>query len=132
MKREIGFRGKNLKTGEWVYGDLFHERGPLKTSIIPWDRLELVPVDPDSVGENTGLEDMKKEPIFEGDILAQDGEPVGFPVRYEKESCTACDGVTGVYGFACKYDLYSISRHENLVVIGNVYDNPEMVQSEDW
>lgn len=138
--REILFRGKGHDSGEWVYGNLRVSR--LKDD--PTDYVDIYPVNvgyPDfpmaesvyseTVGQYTGLTDKNGTKIFEGDILAQEGETVGFPVRYGVHSCTACDGVTGVYGFACKYDLQCISKHEKLVVIGNIYDNPELLGGDN-
>lgn len=74
MEREILFRGKSLKTGKWLYGDLIHNRDGVY--IAPIGKLYFngkneadFEVDPDSVGEDTGVKDCDGCMIFEGDIV---------------------------------------------------------------
>lgn len=64
MKREIKFRGKRLNNGEWVYGDL-RDTG-YNTTIT--NRMHYV-VDPETVGQFTGLKDRSGKEIYEGDII---------------------------------------------------------------
>ena len=74
--REILFRGKD-ENGEWLYGFLIQWKNGKTTITIPKgsvneDSIEYAgtyPVDPETVGEWTGLVDDNKQKIFEGDIL---------------------------------------------------------------
>lgn len=73
MERKIKFRGKNIHTGEWLYGD-YHREGKTHYITKPGDFLrEYAPiefiVDGKTVGQYTGVNDINSNPIFEGDIV---------------------------------------------------------------
>lgn len=72
MNRDILFRGKCSITGEWIYGTPVQGAetysivfGRVEGSTFPW----LYAVEPETIGEWTGLTDVNGNKIFEGDII---------------------------------------------------------------
>ena len=125
--REILFRGKRTDNSEWVYGwfEMFpFGRWPVKASIIPSEdaidgSYEHVEVNPETVGQFTGLTDKNGKKIFEGDILTiQNGSPFEMTGQIIFE-----DGCFQLRDPAC--DMYECLwyKAEEMEVIGNIHDN---------
>ena len=130
--REILFRGKRVDNGEWTEGDLIQSRG--KTYIHPKANsfgvsetglsklIVLHEVIPETVGEYTGLTDKNGKKIFEGDIIRSNSER-GY-IEYYPNDC-AFD-VVDDHGF-----YWLISEMSNIEVIGNIHDNPELLEEKE-
>lgn len=123
---EILFRGKLVKNGEWAHGSLFVDDKKEKHEIlvgytnyrIAWE------VEPFTVGQFTGLTDKNGKRIFEGDIVRYMNNDI-MVVVWNKESAS----------FACAYSYINfnycatlINGHMYLEVIGNIHDNPELLE----
>ncbi len=75
----------------------------------------------------TGLKDKNGREIYEGDILQEDitgegkndGTVLDVPVGM-KWNCSCCDPVYG-WGFSDRFFIHHV------VVIGNIYENPELL-----
>lgn len=130
--REIKFRGKGKDTGDWVYGDLRHQKVGDFYEIDGWT------VNTDTIGQFTGLHDKNGKEIYEGDIVATKLNDKIITVGDIQFHC----GVFGAEWRYAKKDKTMVGswgqRHnlrrldddiiENIEVIGNIYDNPELIK----
>lgn len=130
MKREIIFRGKRLDNCEWVYGDLEYSRITEAVFIHTYDPItkeyaRQFRVEPNTVGQFTGLTDKKGTKIFEGDIIKRKlftwrvfyfDRCAGFYIS--NDMTTSPSSITPITN-----DI--IRRYE---VIGNIYDNPSLLE----
>lgn len=125
MNREIKFRGKSKKTDKWIYGYYFKNRGI--DFIAPdefangktWEDYE---VDSDSVMQFTGLYDKNNKEVYEGDVLRFYDEDIPSEVVF-----AFVDGaLMAVYTSAL--DVRSSWPANDMIIIGNIHDNPELLK----
>lgn len=132
--REIIFRGKNPDNGKWYEGaysphnwDFFGMKSEIPQIIINSEDKYLdgkwIEVIPETVGQYTGLKDKNGKKVFEGDICDCYGD-IGVIEFDEEDSMfiyTYAENVSTNFG--CLYGT-------ELEVIGNVFDNPELLKGE--
>lgn len=136
--RTIKFRGKDILTDKWVYGDLLHlgnayaivtsyEEEELKVNPIS-DRLEfrvedIAGVYPETVGQFTGLLDKNGKEIYEGDVVIFDNHLQGISqVVYDY---AGFDVDSKNYRTALRPTMKNHMR-----VVGNIHDNLELLKTE--
>lgn len=148
--REIEFRGKTEKNDEWVYGHLISQYDADACSPCTYYIIETMDFSQDvdnykslydvvnygdyyevyenTIGQYTGKKDKNGTKIFEGDIVkgtivsAWAKEEIICVVKYLK------DGFVSVEDDRWEHSLMFA---KNLVVIGNIYDNPELLVDGD-
>ena len=134
--REIKFRGKRLDNGEWLYGYM------IGNDVIVGEIVEFCDeyfntefwwrVDPETVGQYTGLKDKNGKEIYEGDIIEFDKwMPNETFVRVIRgEVYWSNKGYWAVRNKDGKF-LELLGRTENPEQIGNIYVSPELLKGEE-
>ena len=135
--REIKFRAKE-RSGEWHVGSLFVEDGMGIPYIVSGVNTHYetnyltVEVVLETVGQFTGLKDHKGREIYEGDIVkvVNDGEESFHVVKYMvEEDYPAFDLDPVLNDGECNSLSYSLNALDTkIIVIGNIYDNPELLR----
>lgn len=130
--REILFRGKRIDNGEWEYGNYisFSEDRPDSDLIVHAivtgylattnDIAEccIKIIDENTLGQFSGFYDKNHVCIFEGDIIKSDMWYTGIATFKDGHFCIKRAGK--------KYDIY-ILESDDAEVIGNIYDNPNLL-----
>ena len=129
--REIKFRGKRLDNGELVYGYLIGN-DVIVGVIVEWDDEYFctefwLKVDPETVGQYTGLLDRNGKEIYEGDILRWGKDFHIFVVEWIASETRF--GVRNTLLTYCDPDKDSFSNTGICEIIGNIHQNPELINS---
>jgi len=137
--RDILFRGKCKHNSEWVYGYFVGENSdtpfspPIKDeNIIQEGTGWWVSVEPETVGQYTGLTDKNGDKIFEGDILKIGIEEDDYVICkvYEYRGVMCVDYETPDWDF----NALAFLDNDNVFIfeiIGNIYDNPELIGGDE-
>ena len=150
--REILFRGKRSDNCEWVEGFLLKECNyatcswnlgiEYKTDRFGKFAYDVAEIIPYTVGQFTGLTDKNGKKIFEGDILPIEDEIIAVVIF--KDGCFRLEeyGLSGAWtesGFdECGggWDIIECSPIDwystyDMEIIGNIHDNPELLEVEN-
>lgn len=129
MVTPFKFRAKEIKTGEWVEGDLHMS---CRVPHIHVDLTHKYAIDTDTICVFFGLKDKNKKEIYDGDIV--DCWSQGVHLK---------NGVVKYSPGTCRFFLHSNKDpfiwnfsgndgcDDGITVVGNIYDNPELVNKED-
>lgn len=118
--REIKFRGRRIHSDFWVYGDLITVVGGndirVRSKISDLNAYH-IPVDPDTVGQFTGLRDVDGRKMYEGDIVRIDDWSSPSYIQWDDETAS----------FVVARWKVNLAHVNYRKVIGNVYDTPELL-----
>lgn len=144
--REITFRAKRKSDNHWVEGFYYEHGAPLqcvgnpkekkidkycivRSAFADWNmprQIEFIEVIPETVGQYINQVDRNLKKIYEGDVL-QDAQGHKYIVRLSDGNC----------GFIAEpiqksriWPNLNSGSTKYLEVIGNITDNPEMLESE--
>lgn len=132
--REILFKAKRKDNGEWVEGYYLNVakinhfictgkiklNGAVKGILAP----EMYEIDPDTLCQYTGLTDKNGEKIWESDILE-----CGMRLRVSWHHFKA-SWVLSKKGWMYNHFFGESVEPEDVEVIGNIFDNPELLEVE--
>lgn len=129
--REILFRGKNINTNDWVFGSLVYSAKEKQYYIVEQQDNELsFPVYEESISQYTDLTDKNGKYIFEGDII-KTYHGLG-KVVYSKQFAVFGYIMIEKNNHEKEYDyrFTEVVIEDGIEVIGNIYDNPELLEVE--
>lgn len=128
--REIKFRGRSC--GFWAHGNLHirkHDEYGNCAYIIGFTQnpSSTTIVDINTVGQFTGLHDSIGREIYEGDIVRyslDDRKYIGYIGFHTRSASFRVIAEHTDFGIGNRGELHEL----NLEVIGNIYDNPELLK----
>lgn len=143
--REYKFRGKDKNTGKWVYGfyleqDIYNIGSKntkrdllIKNAGVIVQNSEHdsgVVVDKETLGQYTGLKDKNGKEIYEGDIIFIKGETKLLDIKgkVEYSNTFAQFIITNTGSIVNETEPLGDYEEEDIEKIGNVYDNPELLE----
>lgn len=160
MEERYLYKAKRVDNGEWVQGYLFNdgfENGRVfvggfviekynGTACDEWTvtGINFYEIDPNTICQCTGLKDKNGKLIWEKDIISyqRDNDDCPFPnkdtkkrlgkVFYKGFRTTFAIGMGKNGSGSINDDLWKYVQNGNRVeVIGNIFDNPELLESEE-
>lgn len=137
INRDKGYHKTNYKNGDWVYGlvtrlyDEHFENLPAEMTDI--NGVSGIEVDYKTIGQYTGFTDKNGVKIFEGDICRfkrfNDVYVGKIVFNVKTASFIMCyNSIVGAYGEKATHQML-LSVCDNIEVIGNIHDNPELLEN---
>lgn len=155
--REILFKAKRVDNGEWIEGYLFDngmssEKRMFigKLVIVPYkgtacdkwsiEGIDFDEVDPDTICQFTGLCDKNGKEIWENDIIKYHFGEIYAPIKYGCYQNCFDSQKTEHVGFyvdwadvkCLRKDLGYWINMVDTMPVGNIFDNPELLQKVRW
>lgn len=132
MNERYLFKAKRIDNGEWIIGFItFHKTGKAFIKPIFGDARSSEEVDPSTICSCIGLNDRNGNLIWKNDIVKVYGDTDDFgndlfyfyKVVWNKDLC--CWWLSDIY---TQEDEYLYIYLKEIEVIGNVFDNPELLK----
>ena len=160
MTREIKFRGKNCK-GEWLVGEIISLNNHKYIAPEDGDWFDFIPwvpnnvfhapdsdeyeVDQETIGQFTGLKDIHDNDIYEGDIIQHMWKATVGRGKNKHEELQPVSGSKpkvisfqmGAFGYINQKETKFMEEEWlpmldwECEVIGNIHDNPELLNEKD-
>ena len=126
--RVIKFRAKETD-GEWVYGELHLN---CRIPHIHTDKRNSNPIDSATIGQYTGLVDRNGREIYEGDFIFHEDSTWGGVVQWHHNGYFFINDSYGKKYQRCDSyrSLGDMLDGRPLIVVGNIYDNKELLKGE--
>lgn len=147
MENRYLFKAKRIKDGQWVEGYVVYSFTGVPFIITEYDHiLALVArdeVDPETICQCTGLKDKNEKLIWENDIIHKpfytdydayaNSEAYTGRIQYEDGGWSV--EITKSDGSVCASSIIEMIGYskdiEHFEVLGNIFDNPELLKSEE-
>ena len=125
--RELMFRGKTTRDQRWIISDTIVQFA--SGEVCLYDELKdiEVDVDPETVGQYTGLTDKNCKNIFEGDIV-----DVAYDINYVGVAAERIGAFEVVFDDGCfmkrnERGLFHFIPSDVCTIIGNIHDNGDLL-----
>lgn len=135
----IKFRGQEIDSNRWLYGDLIQRRGYWPSIFFPyWDENDKtqyseIAVKENTVGQFIGFLDTHKKEIYQGDILRSVMHPdiLMVIVRDKNEASFMAKQITEFtdLDMGCHITQDWLDQFPK-EIIGNIYENPELLNTK--
>lgn len=132
METRYLFKAKRIKDGQWIEGYLIYSFTGVPFIITKYDHiLALVArdeIDPETICQSTGLKDKNGNLIWENDIVfVSDADGFSGQMDTGVGKISFIEGLWYIEG-RVKNGLYDIDKCFQIEVIGNKFDNPELLE----
>ena len=136
MMNRYLFKAKRIDNGEWVVGSYINGGFIIKTN-----HTECVDIFENTICQCTGLKDKDGKLIWENDIVKELFGRGCAPIKYGSyQSCFDSAKVEHIGFYVDWFGRYAKSRRKDLgywinmvdaEIVGNIFDNPELSESEE-